>query len=252
MTFNKPVKSVVLAAGQGKRIRTEGVDLPKVMRQASGLPLLHYVLSSLDFLPADDIIIVVGYMREQVIDAFPDYAYAVQEEQKGTGHAVASAKALFQDFHGDILVCYGDMPLLRRETYIDLLKYHGDSGNKCTILSGSTDHALPYGRIVRDDRGQFQAIVEDRDCTEEQKKITELNSGVYVFDSAALLNALSLLDNKNSQKEYYLTDAPAIILSDKQPVGVFQRDLGPEILGVNTVQQLEEVEEIINARINQI
>ena len=242
------IKAVVLAAGKGTRLKTEGVDLPKVMREALGEPLLHYVLEAVSFIPSADTIIVVGYQKDKVIAHFPDYMFAEQTEQLGTGHAVmAAADALGSDDF-PVLVCYGDMPLLRRETYEDLVRVHQEEQNACTILTGTTDLPLPFGRIIRDASGRFREVVEDRDCTPEQKLIDELNVGVYVFSSAALLPALSKLGRGNSQGEYYLTDVPAILRDQGLPIGICKRDLGEEIIGVNTVEQLEEVETALKER----
>ena len=172
------VKAVVLAAGKGTRLRTEGVDLPKVLRQAAGRPLLAYVLEALDFLDRGDVVLVAGYQREKVLAACPGYPSAVQEPQLGTGHAVQCAKEALAGFTGSILICYGDMPLMRRETYLSLIETHRREGNSCTLLSAVSGEALPYGRIVRDGDGAFARIVEDRDCTPEEKAIRELNVGV--------------------------------------------------------------------------
>ena len=236
------MKAVVLAAGKGTRLRTEGVDLPKVMREALGAPLLHYVLEAINFIPPQDTIIVVGYQKESVIKHFPGYVFAEQTKQLGTGHAVLAAADALGAGDFPVLVCYGDMPLLRRETYEDLLRVHLEEQNACTILTGTTNLTLPFGRIVRDTDGRFQEVVEDRDCTPEQKAIHELNVGVYVFQSSALLPALSQLGCANSQGEYYLTDVPAILRDQGLPIGICKRDLGAEIIGVNTVEQLHEVE----------
>ena len=164
------IKAVVLAAGKGTRLRTEGVDLPKVLRQARGRALLDYVLSELSFLPREDIVLVVGYEREKVTAAYPDYLHAVQEPQRGTGHAVQCAREALAGFTGSVLVCYGDMPLLRRETYESLIATHRKEGNDCTLLSAVSDEELPYGRIVRRADGAFSHIVEDKDCTPEVLK----------------------------------------------------------------------------------
>ena len=236
------LKAVVLAAGKGKRIATEGIDLPKVMRLALGKPLLGYVLDELSFLDKKDIVIVVGYKRETVIAGFPDYNFAVQTEQLGTGHAVMSAREFLEGFDGDVLVCYGDMPLLSRDTYTALARVHADEKADCTILTGTTDLDLPYGRIVRDENGGFVTVVEDRDCTPEQKKIDELNIGVYVFKAPALLSSLSELRTDNAQGEYYLTDVPAIIQKKGGKISLCKRNLGCELIGINTVEQLELAE----------
>ena len=167
------IKAVVLAAGKGTRLRTEGVDLPKVLRQAAGRPLLGYVLEELSFLEKEDVVLVVGYEREKVLSAYPEYPHAVQEPQQGTGHAVQCAREALAGFDGSVLVCYGDMPLMRRATYESLIETHKREGNDCTLLSAVSDEELPYGRIVRKSDGSFSHIVEDKDCTPEEKAIRE-------------------------------------------------------------------------------
>lgn len=246
--MESPVKAVILAAGKGTRIQTEGTSLPKVMREALGRPLLSYVLEAVGFIPKEDIIIVAGYKKESVMSAFPEYSYALQEQQLGTGHAVMSAYEVLGDYTGQLLVCSGDMPLLKRETYEELVRVHREMENDCTILTGTSDSPLPYGRIVRDSRGCFKNIVEDKDCTAEQRLIDELNSSVYIFNAAALKRVLPELKNNNAQGEYYLTDAPGYMQNAGLKVGVCRRDLGDEIIGVNTVLQLNEVESLLGGR----
>jgi len=237
------IKAVVLAAGKGTRLQTEGVTLPKVMRLAAGRPLLAYVLDALSFLPREDTLLVVGYEKEAVIAAFPAYPHAEQVEQLGTGHAVLSAATALQRFDGSVLVCCGDMPLMKKETYELLVKAHLDAGNVCTLLSGFSEEALPYGRVMRDCLGRFGRIVEDKDCTPEEKSIRELNAGVYVFEAKSLLHALSRLRQDNAQGEYYLTDVPALLLADGKAVGVCAVCTAAEMLGVNTPAQLSQVEQ---------
>ena len=245
MDQKKALKAAVLAAGKGKRMHTEGCDLPKVLRVAKGRPLLAWVLDALAFIPPEDTVLVVGYQREQVLAAFPHYASAVQEQQLGTGHAVMAALSALGDYQGDLLVCCGDMPLLRRETYEALVSRHRETGSACTILTGETDIPLPYGRILRGADGSFAGVVEDKDCTPEQKAITELNSGVYVFDAPSLAAVLGSLRRANAQGEYYLTDAPLLLQQSGKQVEACRRDLGMEILGVNTPEQLAEVEALL-------
>ena len=242
------VKALVLAAGKGTRLQTEGIDLPKVMRQADGHPLLYYVLRGLSFLPPEDIILVVGWKKEKVLSAFPQYPHAVQEPQQGTGHAVQCAREALAGFDGSVLVCYGDMPLMRRATYESLIETHKREGNDCTLLSSVSDEELPYGRIVRKSDGSFSRIVEDKDCTPEEKAIRELNVGVYVFESGPLWEAIDQLRPNNAQGEYYLTDAPAYILSRGGRVGACPTCTAEEMLGVNTVEQLAQVEELVRRR----
>ena len=245
--MSKPdLKAIILAAGKGTRLQTDGSDLPKVMRLAAGKPLLEHVLTALDFVKPENCIIVVGYKKESVMKRFTQYRFAEQKEQLGTGHAVMTAFDALADFNGSLLVCCGDMPLIKQETYMALVRAHYSSGNVCTILSGTSSIDLPYGRILRDSSsGNFCGIVEERDATDEQKSISELNSGVYVFDAQALNNVLSELSNDNAQGEYYLTDAPLLLLKHGHRVGVCLRELGHELLGVNTPDQLRLAEELL-------
>jgi len=236
-------KAIVLAAGKGTRLQTEGITLPKVMRQANGKPLLHYVLDNLSFMDKKDTVLVVGYRREDVLAAYGDYPHAVQEPQLGTGHAVAVAKDAVGDYDGPVLICYGDMPLLKRSTYESLIAAHQREGNVCTLLTGKCQWDLPYGRIIRNEAGEFVGVVEDRDCTPEQKKIEELNVGVYVFDCKKMFDALGKLKNNNAQKEYYLTDVPSILREEGGKVGACCACFDAELIGVNTVEQLQMVED---------
>jgi len=242
------IKAVVLAAGMGTRLQTEGDDAPKVMRTVCDKPLLWYVLNALSFIEKKDIIIVVGYKKNDVIEYFGGYTFSEQTKQNGTGDAVKAAAPELQGFCGAVLVCYGDMPAVRRETYETLIHAHFEQDNDCTILTGEAATALPYGRIIRDQNGGFLQVVEDRDCTPAQKKIKELNSGVYVFRTPMLLKALGKMKCENSQGEYYLTDVPAIMRDSGAKVGIVKRDLGDEILGVNTPEQLAQIGEIIQMR----
>ena len=243
------IKAVILAAGKGTRLQTEGVDLPKVLRQANGRPLLGWVLEALDFIPAADRILVVGYQGEKVRAACPDYPWALQAQQLGTGHAVLSAAPMLKDFQGDVLVCCGDMPLISRDSYRALVTLHRQEGNACTLLSDVSGVERPgYGRVVRDEAGRFLRIVEAKDCSPAEAALREYNSGVYVFACQALLGALGALRPENAQAEYYLTDVPGILLAQHKAVGACARDLWDEIIGVNTVEQLQEVETLLKNR----
>ena len=241
------MKAVILAAGKGKRLHSEQFSAPKVLREANGKPLLRYVVNNLSFIPdKKDIVIVAGYKKEMVFDAFQDgYTFAVQDEQLGTGHAVNCAREALKDYDGPVLVCYGDMPLFKKETYENLVKVHEEAGNDCTILTGVSDRGLAYGRIIRDENGSFKGVVEDRDCTPEQKKINELNVGIYVFDSKKLFSCLGELKNSNAQGEYYLTDVPTIMMSKGYKIGTYTTHDDTEILGVNTPEELALCESLL-------
>lgn len=242
------VKALVLAAGKGTRLQTEGIDLPKVMRLADGKPLLHYVLTALDFLPPEDVILVVGWKKEAVLSAYPQYPHAVQEQLNGTGGAVRFAAPLLEGFDGHVIICCGDAPLMKKETFQALVQTHLENNNDCTLLSAHLDEGGNYGRVTREADGSFRAIVEDRDCTPEEKKITEVNTGTYVFRTAPLLESLGQLSQDNAQGEFYLTDVPAILKAKGLRVGLCDTCSPQEMLGVNTVEQLGEVEAILRAR----
>jgi len=244
---NEKLKAIVLAAGKGTRLQTDGSELPKVMRLANGQPLLAHVLAALDFIKPEDIVLVVGYKKEFVLDSFPGYPYAVQTEQLGTGHAVMAAFETLGDFDGDVLVCCGDMPLIKKETYRALSEEHIRAENDCTILTGTSGEVLPYGygRVLRDENGTFVDVVEDKDATPEQKKIRELNSAVYIFKAPKLRTVLSQLKSDNTQGEYYLTDAPMLMQKRGGKIGICCRELGYEIIGVNTSEQLRQVEALL-------
>lgn len=239
------IKAVILAAGQGKRLGSGDVGIPKVMRTAADKPLLGHVLDKLSFIPQEDTIIIVGFMKEQVIDAFPGYVFAEQAQQLGTGHAVAMAREALEGFDGAVLVCCGDMPLITRDTYEALYAEYLSSRAECTILTGIYEEKKPYGRIVRDKDGSFMRIVEQKDCTTEEDAIREYNSGVFIFSCPALLDSLGKLKSNNAQNEYYLTDVPALILEQGGKVSLCRRDLGDELLGVNTKEDLEQVEALL-------
>lgn len=244
------MKALVLAAGKGTRLQTEGIDLPKVMRLADGKPLLHYVVESLSFLPPEDIILVVGWKKEAVLAAFPQYPHAVQEQLNGTGGAVQYAAPLLEGYEGHLIVCCGDTPLMSRATFQALAKTHLEEGNSCTMLSARLSEGGSYGRVLREADGSFQRIVEARDCTPEQAAVNEVNTGTYVFHVPALLSVLNELNQDNAQGELYLTDVPALLKARGLRVGLCDTCSPDEMLGVNTVEQLQQVEDLLRREAN--
>ena len=239
------MKALVLAAGKGTRLQTEGIDLPKVMRLADGKPLLHYVLQGLSFLEEKDIILVVGWKKEKVLEVFSDYPHAVQEELNGTGGAVQFAAPLLQGFEGHVIICCGDAPLMKKETFRALAEKHLQDGNVCTLLSACLAEGGNYGRVLREEDGSFRCIVEARDCTPEQAQVREVNTGTYVFHVPSLLSVLDKLSRDNAQGELYLTDVPALLKAQGKRVGLCDTCSPNEMLGVNTVEQLAQVERLL-------
>lgn len=239
-------KVIVLAAGKGKRLQSEKSDLPKVLRRAAGRPLLTWVLDKLDFVAKEDVIIVVGYKADLVqTETGPDYSYVLQDKQLGTGHATAAAAPLLRDFSGDVLVVYGDMPLFKAGTYRDLVAKHKASSADCTMLTAIAETMIDYGRILRDEEGNFAGIVEKKDCTAEQLQIREVNPGVYVFNCAILLRMLQQLKNDNAQGEYYLTDVPQLMQLAGYTVATWTINDEKEVFGVNTQEDLRRAEQLL-------
>ncbi len=243
------MKALILAGGKGKRLGSDITHIPKVMRTALGRPLLSYVLEYTDFIPEEDKVILVGYEKDVVINAFPEYSFAVQEEQKGTGHAVMCAAGNFKGYNGDVLVINGDMPLLKRESVLALEKHHKDTGADCTVLTFVAKGEIPpFGHIIRTVSGNVAGIVEHKDATDAQKLIPELNGGIYIFDSKKLFSVLSRITPSPVTGEYYLTDVPKLMLAEGYKVEAFILPDENELAGVNTEEDLKQVEEILKKR----
>lgn len=247
------LKAVILAAGKGTRMKS---DLPKVLHEINGKTLVEYVIDAAKEAGAEEICLVVGHKAELVKERVGNgVSYVLQEEQLGTGHAVKCA-ADFIGTEGDTMILCGDTPIITGKTLQELLSYHREYAMKVTVLSTTLDDATGYGRIVRDVAGNFARIVEQKDASEEEKAIKEINSGMYVFQSEALSDSLAKITNQNAQKEYYLTDTIEIINkeqkqqadSDRIVAGAYVTAQFDETRGVNTPEQLAEAAEIINNR----
>lgn len=222
--------AVVLAAGQGTRMKSQR---HKVLHPVCGKPMIRHVLDNLQQAGVERTLVVVGMRADQVREALGEQTeYVYQEEQLGTGHAVMQAIPRLRGFTGTTLIGYGDTPLISAETVRALLAAHVEKQAAATVLTAVLDQPAGYGRIVRDDEGRVLRIVEEKDASAEEKAITEVNSGIYCFRNDVLLRALSQLDNRNAQGEYYLTDCLAIIRGMGLSVEAFPVDNPEEILGV--------------------
>jgi bifunctional UDP-N-acetylglucosamine pyrophosphorylase / glucosamine-1-phosphate N-acetyltransferase len=241
----KRIIAVVLAAGKGKRMKS---DLPKVLQPIAGKPLITYLTDTLNSLGLQRIVLVVGHGRELVQKLYEgtEIAFTVQHEQKGTADAVKSAREYFRKLDGGVLVITGDVPLLRRESLASLIDEHFQCGSVATVLTSIPPDATGYGRIVRDSDGKVKKIVEQADCSIEEQQIREINTGIFLFDAPALDAALDKVDCNNAQGEYYLTDVVQILLREGEATGAVVLEDYREALGVNSVEQLKELEAIFS------
>lgn len=242
------IKAVILAAGKGTRMKSE---LPKVLHEISGKPMVEYSIEAAMEAGAkvSDICLVVGHKAGMVKETVKDAVnYVLQEEQLGTGHAVKCA-AEFIGEEGLTMVLCGDTPLITGRTLKKLVNAHMTEKNAVTVLTAVLDDPAGYGRIIKDNWGKFVKIVEQKDASLEEQRVDEINSGMYIFDSAVLNRALSKLNNDNAQGEYYLTDTIEIIKSERlgEVATVIVED-ADEIKGVNSVEQLSEAERILQKR----
>lgn len=248
-TITRPLATVILAAGQGKRMQDP--TKPKVLYEIAGIPLVGHVLKLAEGVGSERTIVIAGFGKEQVIEyvasVYPNSEFAIQSEQKGTGHAMQQTAALLENYHGDILVLYGDVPLLSNSTVTNLLDVHRNSGAKATVLSAIFEDPTGYGRIVRTEDGKhLDSIIEDRDASPEVKTIKEMNSGIYVFQAEYLYPALAKLAPNNDQKEYYLTDVFRILIEEfgNSSVAISITQNPVEVSGINTKDQLLELENV--------
>lgn len=237
---------IIMAAGQGTRMKSATI---KILHPAAGRPIIDYVLDLAAEICTRLPIMVVGHQREAVQQAVGGRArYAVQEEQKGTGHAVLQAAPLL-DGAGHVLILSGDVPLTRPETLQRLLDEHEQSQNALTLLTMRLDDPAMYGRIVRDSSGAVARIVEAKDASEDEKRINEVNAGIYVFDGRYLFDNLRHLSTNNVQGEYYLTDLLGVLRSAGKRVGAVVASDPIEALGVNSRADLASVEGEIQRRV---
>ncbi len=251
----KPLNILVLAAGLGTRMKS---NLAKVLHRLDGRPLINHVCHTAAGLAPENVYVVIGHQGEDVQKAVLEELddslarFVWQNEQLGTGHAVNMARGFLENQDSTLLVLSGDVPMIRAETLAALVQQHRahrGRGAACTILTVKLDDPAGYGRIVRDELGQFESIVEQKDATDEEKSIREINSGIYCFDTKKLFETLSHVKNHNAQGEYYLTDVPSLMRQTGEDVSIYRHDDPFEIEGINNRVQLAEMERVLCRRV---
>lgn len=244
------IASIVLAAGKGTRMKS---GLIKVLHPIAGVPMISWPLAAARGAGADPIVLVTGYQATAVQNTFQgaaDVRCAMQEEQLGTGHAVACAMNELAGFYGTVLILCGDTPLLQADTLKNMLEYHKGNQAAVTVLTADIVDPYGYGRVIRDISGHISRIVEEKDANQEEQRVQEINSGIYCMNSGFLFGNISGIGNSNAQGEYYLTDLLSIAVEKGLPcLGLRVAD-SSEIMGVNDRIQLAEAWRILRSRIN--
>jgi bifunctional UDP-N-acetylglucosamine pyrophosphorylase/glucosamine-1-phosphate N-acetyltransferase len=246
-----PLDVLILAAGLGTRMKSR---VAKVLHQLGGRPLVAHVCRAAAELNPRRVYVVVGYQARDVQAAVEKEleggqpVFVPQAEQHGTGDAVMASRSLLSDTDSTVLILSGDVPLVRAETLRALIAQHIADNAACTLLTVRLENPTGYGRIVRDDEGRLAKIVEQRDATEEERQLREINAGIYCFDRRKLFSALERVQPTNSQSEYYLTDVPGILRGDGEAVTIYQHQDAREVSGINTRAELAEFENLLRRR----
>ena len=244
---NKPLNVLVMAAGLGTRMKSKRA---KVLHEIGGRPLIAHVVRTAQTLDPRTILVIVGHQAEEVEQAVLAEigelaSFAVQAKQRGTGDAVESARKQLEDSGSLVLLLSGDVPLIRAETLRKLIEHHQTTAATCTILAVRLENPTGYGRIIRTEQGAFEKIVEQKDASDEERQVREINSGIYCFESKDLFEALQRIEPKNQQGEYYLTDVCEILNSNGRKVEVFTHTDAREVSGINTRAELAEFENLV-------
>ena len=230
---------IILAAGKGTRMNSE---LPKVLHLLKNKPLLSHVIDTSKKISPFKIIVVVGYKKELIIDKFNDndIIFVEQKELRGTADAIKNCLPHLKKFNGNVLILSGDVPMIKANTLMNFFTYHNKNKAFGSLISTDLENPTGYGRVIKNENNQLSSIIEHKDANEQQRAIKEINSGVYIFDSMVLIDKIPLIKNDNIQKEYYLPDIFNFI--DKHQTSIYKIKDYNEISGINTVQQLKELE----------
>ncbi|WP_163536198.1 sugar phosphate nucleotidyltransferase [Gracilibacillus sp. YIM 98692] len=239
--------AVVLAAGKGTRMKS---DLPKVLHDVCGKPMVQHVIDQLQRISMDRIITVIGHQSEMIKQHLgPSLEYAYQEEQLGTAHAVKMCHEQLADQQGSTLIITGDTPLITEKTLRKCLEHHRTTNAAATILTMLPEDPSGYGRIIRDEKGQVLRIVEHKDASEKEREVREVNSGIFCFDNKLLFRALEQVSTNNQQQEYYLPDVIEILKHQGEKISATSVYDIEEGLGINNPEQLAHAKDILQKRI---
>jgi bifunctional UDP-N-acetylglucosamine pyrophosphorylase/glucosamine-1-phosphate N-acetyltransferase len=243
--------AIILAAGKGKRMRS---DLVKVLHPLMGRPMLTYPLEvCLERLQPEKTVVVVGHQAEQIQDCFSDplITFVQQKDQLGTGHAVSMTEPILGNFKGTILILCGDIPLLKSRTLTEMVNHHQNKKAALTLLTAHREDPSGYGRLVRGTLGKVHKVVEEKDATHREREIKEVNTGIYCVKAPFLYKALAKVRSDNAQGEYYLPDIIEVAHHKKKRISTFCAPDPDEIMGINTRAELAQAEDILAERIRQ-
>ena len=240
-------RAIILAAGKGKRMKS---DLAKVLHPVCGAPMLTHSVAAARAAGAREIVVVIGHQAESIRGSFgkDDLIFVEQHDLLGTGHAVLQAREVFKNYTGTVVILCGDVPLIRPETVQALYDRHRSEGAVVTVLATIPAEPAGYGRLVKAGDGRVLKIVEDKDATAEEIQIREINTGIYCVESRFLFDAVGGLDNRNAQREYYLTDIVEMACRNGLRVTSFLASDPEEVMGINTPQELENACHRMEAR----
>lgn len=241
--------SIILAAGKGTRMNS---DLPKVLHPLLNRAMIHYVIDIAENVPSEKIFVIVGYKRDLIIDELSkknkrEVLFITQEAQLGTGHALLMAEEYFKKYSGNLLILYGDNPVIDKNVIPKFINFHEKNNNAATILTLDEENPTGYGRIIKDIENNLIKTIEEKDIYDSEiSKIKEVSAGTFIFKSEKLFNVLSKIKNDNKQGEYYLPDALKLLIEKGEKIGVYKMDNPGCCHGINTPEQLKNAEDFLN------